>query len=134
MKHLFYITLFSSSLLAFDAYQYNSDPSICFHNIRTNGEVITTTYVQYGEVKTLEAHSSWYEANTQEAYYYNSQCNVNAYDSSSFNSSDSNTTNDWETLGLEESQYHFLMGLTANLLGFTLVFLVGFLFVLQGRR
>jgi hypothetical protein len=37
-------------------------------------------------------------------------------------------------LGLCDMQYHFLMGLTANFLGFTMVFLVGFLFVLQGRR
>jgi hypothetical protein len=130
MKHLLYFTLFSSSLLAFDAYKYNSDPSICFHNPQINGEIITATYLQYGEVKTLEAHSSWYEANTEPSYYYNSQCNNNPYDSGL----DSNISNDWEELGLEESQYHFLMGLTANLLGFTLVFLVGFLFVLQGRR
>lgn len=134
MKHLFFFTLLSSSLFSFDAYQYNSDPSICFHNIQTNGEIITTTYIQYGQVKTAEAHISWYEANTQPAYYYNAQCNSSAYGSGDSSSSDSNSSNDWDTLGLEESQYHFLMGLTANLLGFTLIFLVGFLFVLQGRR
>lgn len=126
MRSLFVLISLSSSLLSFDAYQYNSDASICFHDIITNGQIITTIYVQDGQTKTLEADSSWYEANTQEAYYYNSQCNLIAYDS--------NTTNDWESLGLEESQYNFLMALTANLLGFTLVFFVSFLFVLQGRR
>ncbi len=41
---------------------------------------------------------------------------------------------DAETLGLTKNEYNFLMGLTANFLGFTMIFLVGFLFVLQGRR
>jgi hypothetical protein len=50
-----------------------------------------------------------------------------------FAESDANLT-DCIALGLEQSDYNFLMGLTANFLGFTMVFLVGFLFVLQGRR
>jgi len=37
-------------------------------------------------------------------------------------------------LQLTVHDYNLMMGITANLLGFTLVFLVGFLFVLQGRR
>jgi len=41
---------------------------------------------------------------------------------------------DSSRLALDKSSYELLMGITANLLGFMLVFLVGFLFVLQGRR
>lgn len=130
MKHIFYLTLFSSSVIAFDAYRWNVDSSICFHNLQVNGDVIISTYVQAGQIKELEAHVSWYNANTEPAYYYNSVCNDNPYDSGL----DSNSTNDWEKLGLEETDYNFLMGLMANLLGFTLVFMVSFLFILQGRR
>ena len=41
---------------------------------------------------------------------------------------------DSSRLALSKNNYEMLMGLTANLLGFMMVFLVGFLFVLQGRR
>ena len=37
-------------------------------------------------------------------------------------------------LNMTVHDYNFLMGVTSNMLGFTLVFLVGFLFILQGRR
>jgi len=37
-------------------------------------------------------------------------------------------------LQMTVQDYNFLMGVTSNMIGFTLVFLVGFLFVLQGRR
>jgi len=131
MKHLFYLTLFSSSVIAFDAYRWNVDPSICFHNLQVNGDVIISTYIQNGESKELEAHVSWYDANTEQAYYYNSVCNDNPYNSGL---EDSNSTNDWEKLGIEESDYNFLMGLMANLLGFTFIFMGSLLFLLQGRR
>ena len=45
-----------------------------------------------------------------------------------------NVTKEAIKLGLTVNDYNLLMGITGNLLGFTMVFLVGFLFVLQGRR
>ncbi len=45
-----------------------------------------------------------------------------------------NNCTDNSRLVLSKSEYNLLMGITSNLLGFMLVFLVGFLFVLQGRR
>ena len=41
---------------------------------------------------------------------------------------------DSSKLGLTVNDYNMLMGVTSNFIGFTMVFLVGFLFVLQGRR
>lgn len=131
MRYLFFSLLLSSSVSAFDAYRYNLDPSICFHNLQISNDIIISTYIQNGESKELEAHVSWYNANTTEAYYYNNQCNDNPYNSGL---EDSNATEDWQKLGITQSDYNFLMGLMANLLGFTLVFMVSFLFILQGRR
>lgn len=37
-------------------------------------------------------------------------------------------------LNMTINDYNLMMGMTSNMIGFTLVFLVGFLFVLQGRR
>ena len=37
-------------------------------------------------------------------------------------------------LQMTVNDYNLMMGITSNMLGFTLVFLVGFLFILQGRR
>jgi len=37
-------------------------------------------------------------------------------------------------LAISKNNYNFLMGLMANFLGFMMIFLVGFLYVLQGRR
>ena len=37
-------------------------------------------------------------------------------------------------LGMSIQDYHSQMALSANFVGFTLVFLLGFLYVLQGRR
>lgn len=44
------------------------------------------------------------------------------------------TCTDSSKLNLSVHDYQLMMGLTANFLGFMMVFLVGFLFVLQGRR
>ena len=41
---------------------------------------------------------------------------------------------DSSKLNMSVNDYNMMMGTTANLIGFTMVFLVGFLFVLQGRR
>jgi len=45
-----------------------------------------------------------------------------------------NGCHDSSKLNLTIQDYNLMMGLTANFLGFMMVFLVGFLFVLQGRR
>lgn len=45
-----------------------------------------------------------------------------------------NNCSDSSKLNLTVNDYNLMMGLTSNFLGFTLVFLVGFLFILQGRR
>ena len=42
--------------------------------------------------------------------------------------------NDSAMLQMSIHDYNLMQGLTANMLGFTLVFLVSFLFILQGRR
>jgi len=47
---------------------------------------------------------------------------------------ENNASLDALALGLTLNDYNFLMGITANMLGFTHIFLVGFLFVLQIRR
>jgi len=41
---------------------------------------------------------------------------------------------DSSKLNMSVNDYNMMMGTTANFIGFTMVFLVGFLFVLQGRR
>ncbi len=45
-----------------------------------------------------------------------------------------NNCTDSSKLQMTVNDYNLMMGITSNMLGFTLVFLVGFLFVLQGRR
>jgi hypothetical protein len=45
-----------------------------------------------------------------------------------------NGCTDSAQLQMTVNDYNLMMGITANMLGFTLVFLVGFLFILQGRR
>jgi hypothetical protein len=41
---------------------------------------------------------------------------------------------DLQKTGMTYNQYQFQQALLANMLGFFLIFLIGFLFVLQGRR
>jgi len=129
MKTLLIMIGLSSFTLAFDAYKYNQDTTICFYNVTTSNNVVTSTYIQNGETKTLVADISWYQANTTEAYYYNGVCNDNPS-----NFENESLDSDWLRLGMTESDYHFNMALMGNLLGFTLVFMVSFLFILQGRR
>jgi hypothetical protein len=46
----------------------------------------------------------------------------------------SNIDTDYDGTGLTENQFNFLQGLMGNLMGFFLTFLLGFLFILLGRR
>ena len=45
-----------------------------------------------------------------------------------------NIDTDYDGTGLTENQFNFLQGLMGNLMGFFLTFLLGFLFILLGRR
>lgn len=45
-----------------------------------------------------------------------------------------NSCGDDAQLGMSIQDYNFTMALVGNMMGFTLVFLVGFLFLMQGRK
>jgi len=125
MKPLLLTLCLSSFLFSFDAYKQNSN-DVCFHDLTYDGNKITSTYNFDGQEYILTKRKGWYTRNATEAYYYDGVCNDEP--SGGF------PNQDWLDLNMKEKDYHFMMALTANLLGFTLVFLVGFLFILQGRR
>lgn len=125
MKLLFFIFISSFSLNAFDAYNQNIN-EVCFYNLIYDGDNITSNYSFEGQDYVITKHNTWYTVNATEAFYYNNVCNEEP--------EGGYPNEDWIKLNMEEKDYHFMMALTANLLGFTLVFLVGFLFILQGRR
>jgi len=124
MKVIFILIFTSLLLFSFDAYKENSN-GLCFYNLIYEGSNITSTTVSNGTQYTITRSESWYQANATEAFYYNDVCN---------DEPELGSNQDWLELNMKEEDYNLMMALTANFLGFTLVFLVGFLFILQGRR
>ena len=81
------------------------------------------------------------ESYEDEGSYRNKKCTLTLIDGSKVGLSEEcseytkiDNCTDSAQLQMTVQNYNFLMGVTSNMIGFTLVFLVGFLFTLQGRR
>lgn len=112
-----------------EAYSYKvGGTDYCLYNITWwKG---TFTYY-YNGAKYRRAKGSQLDSlNAVDSFYYNGSC----HSEEESVVVEVEETPPYEDLNMTIEDYNLMMALSANFLGFTLVFLVGFLFILQGRR
>jgi len=126
MKKILLFSFLISFLKADYLYEYNDFETGQTVNICIASYVDSNSYC-------LLTHS-----NNSQSYAYSPCASINFEGGYTYDSLTTSCTkslvSDASALGLTEEHYNLLMALTANGLGFTMVFLVGFLFTLQGRR